>query len=52
MEVKEIIVTSQEGDTRVCSIGVFFLQYFGNFNIQLWYSPNKLDTIFLHFGWY
>lgn len=37
MEVKQIIVTSQEGDTRVCSIGVFFLQYFGNFNIQLWY---------------
>ena len=34
-----------EGDRGYC-IGQFFLHYFGNFNLQVWYSPNLQDVFF------
>ena len=45
------------GGVGVCSIGQFFLQYFGKFNLNcsfavLWYSPNLWDAVFQPFGLY
>jgi len=38
-----------EGDIGVCSVGQFFWQYFGNFNLKLWYcgiQTNLRDAVF------
>ena len=36
----------------VLCVGQFFLRYFGNFNLELRYSPNLRDSVFWHFGRY